>query len=59
MVTITFDGDTLSLNVLNTREAIDEIKQAFKTADFYRSPTGKVQHSLSNAFSERVFSWST
>ena len=58
MVTITFDGDTLSLNFISTTEAVNEIKEVFKTAGYYQDGVGNVQYSMSNSFTERVFSWS-
>ena len=53
-----FDGDTLSLNFISTNEAVKEIQDIFKTAAYYQNGVGNVQFSMSNSFTERVFSWS-
>ena len=52
-----FDGDVLGVNFVETEEAINEIRSAFKTAAYYRDVSGEIIYSVSNKYSDKMFAW--
>ena len=42
------DGDTVSFNILDTKESIDEINSLLKSKEYYLSADGDILYGISN-----------